>query len=117
MPSSDKAVTQTAMSHSCHLVSITCVAPPALACASYHRRGSHGNMRAFIALMLIGGVAAGHERTGRYFVQVRNVIEVEGVKSGFVDQAKALLIDELKRHDAFTLEWPGDLPSDNDEAA
>jgi hypothetical protein len=58
-----------------------------------------------------------HDHAGRYFVQVRNVIEVEGVKSGFVDQAKQLLIDELKKHDAFTMEWPADLPKSDDQEA
>ncbi len=50
----------------------------------------------------------------RYFVRVRNVIEAPGVTSGFVDEANALFTEELKKHDAFTLEWPADLPSDPD---
>jgi hypothetical protein len=73
-------------------------------------------MRAVVALLVISGAASAHERAARYFVKVRNVIEAPGVQSGFVDQAKNLLVDELKKHDAFTLEWPADLPADDDEA-
>ena len=47
----------------------------------------------------------------RYFVKVRNVIEAPGVTSGYVDEAKQLLIEELKRHPAVTLDWPADLAS------
>jgi hypothetical protein len=63
------------------------------------------------------GNARAHNRAARYYVKVRNVIEAPGVKSGFADQAKELLGDELKQHDAFTLEWPADLPSSDDEVA
>jgi hypothetical protein len=59
--------------------------------------------------------AHAHGKPARYYVKVRNVIEAPGVSSGFTEQAKQLLAEELKRHDAFTLEWPADLP--DDEAA
>lgn len=74
-------------------------------------------MRASLVIVLggfalLGGVASANSKPARYFVKVRNVIEAPGVQSGFVDQAKVLLGDELKTHEAFTLDWPADLPAE-----
>jgi hypothetical protein len=65
--------------------------------------------------LLLGGLSgatAFADKPARYFVRVRNVIEAPGVTSHFVDEAKVLFTEELKKHDAFTLDWPSDLPTD-----
>jgi hypothetical protein len=67
---------------------------------------------AFATAVAVAGAASAEPHGARYFVKVRNVIESPGVQSGFVDQAKAILGDELKKHQAFTLDWPADLPSE-----
>jgi hypothetical protein len=67
-----------------------------------------------VVALALAATASAEPRAARYFVRVRNVIESPGVQSGFVDQAKALLDDELKKHDAITLDWPADLPSEAD---
>jgi hypothetical protein len=71
-------------------------------------------MRTILALLLLSSTALA-AKPARYFVKVRNVIEAPGVTSEYVDQAKHLLVDELKKHEAFTLEWPADLPEDEEE--
>jgi hypothetical protein len=74
-------------------------------------------MRPLIAFLLLAGPALAHEKTGRYFVRVRNVIEAPGVSSGFIEEAKQLFIEELKKHPAITLDWPADLPNGDDQEA
>jgi hypothetical protein len=71
-------------------------------------------MRTFLTFCLLASAASAHEKTGRYFVRVRNVIEAQGVSSGFVEEAKQLFIEELKKHPAFTLDWPADMPNGDD---
>jgi hypothetical protein len=65
-----------------------------------------------LTFSLLAPPVSAHEKTGRYFVRVRNVIEAPGVSSGFVDEAKQLFIEELKKHPAITLDWPADLPEE-----
>jgi hypothetical protein len=66
--------------------------------------------RLLVALALFTAMPAfAHDKPPRYFVKVRNVIEAPGVTSDFVDEAKVLLIEELKRHPSVTLDWPADL--------
>jgi hypothetical protein len=70
------------------------------------------------ALFGLAPVAAAHSRAGRYIVRVRNVVVESGganLPEGFTERAKLLLIDELKKHDAFTLEWPAGLPDQGQE--
>jgi hypothetical protein len=70
--------------------------------------------RLLLVALLCSLPASAHEKAARYIVRVRNVIEAPGVKSDFTDQAKELFIAELKKHDAFTFDWPKDLPEDPD---
>ena len=78
--------------------------------------GSRLGLAFGLTFCVLGSAASAHEKSGRYFVRVRNVIEAPGVSSGFVDEAKQLFIEELKKHPAFTLDWPADLPSDDLDA-
>src|SRR6476619_6355473 len=77
-------------------------------------------MRTLLLYCALVSAASAHEKapekSGRYFVRVRNVIEAPGVSSGFVDEAKQLFIEELKKHPAITLDWPADLPTDDQDA-
>ena len=65
-----------------------------------------------LTFSLLAPPVSAHEKAGRYFVRVRNVIEAPGVSSGFVEEAKQLFIEELKKHPAITLDWPADLPEE-----
>jgi hypothetical protein len=52
---------------------------------------------------------------GRYYVVIRGVDEASGVKSGVVNELRALFVDELKRHAEFTLDPPPGLPQDPEQ--
>jgi hypothetical protein len=67
-----------------------------------------------LGLLLLPHTAEAGGKAARYYVKVRNVIEAPGVTSDYAEQSKKLLIEELKKHPAFTLEWPGDLPEEED---
>lgn len=51
---------------------------------------------------------------GRYYVVVRGVDEAKGISSGIGEEAKALFLDELKRHPELTLDPPPGLPTEPD---
>jgi hypothetical protein len=72
-------------------------------------------LTAFLGLLFLSSSALA-DKPARYFVRVRNVIEAPGVTSNFLEEAKQLFIEELKKHDAITLDWPSDLPKDDSEA-
>jgi hypothetical protein len=69
-------------------------------------------MARLILASLLLAVPAWANAPAKYFVVVRGVDEAPGVQSGFVDEAKQLFVDELKRHPEFTLEPPAGLPTE-----
>jgi hypothetical protein len=68
-------------------------------------------MRWPIALLLLL-TARAQAAAPKYLVFVRGVDEAPGVSSGITEDAKRLLVDELKRHPEFTLDPPAGLPEE-----
>ncbi len=68
-------------------------------------------MRSVLAtILLLAGASA--TPGGRYYVVVRGVDEAAGVDSGMRPELQRMFVEELKKHPAFVLDAPPDLPSE-----
>jgi hypothetical protein len=71
-------------------------------------------IRILVALVAFAWAVPASAEGVKYLVKVRGVLESPGVTSGFVDEARALFLEELKKHPELTLEWPAGLPEEGE---